>query len=63
MDSLAGRQLMPHSLSDVMHQTEPIFNHTGTFSYFSVSTQGCRSAAKLTVYYISSVQFGVAAFH
>lgn len=40
MDSLAGRQLRPHSLSDVMHQAHAIFSHTGTLSYVSVSTQG-----------------------
>lgn len=32
MDSLAGRQLMPHSLSDVMHQADTIFSHTGTLA-------------------------------
>lgn len=47
MDSLVGRQLRPHSLSDVMHQADAIFSHTVTLSYVSVSSQGYRSAAKL----------------
>lgn len=40
MDSLAGRQLRPHSLCDVMHQADAIFSYTGTPSHVSVSTQG-----------------------
>lgn len=47
MDSLAGRQRRPHSLSDVMHQAEAIFSHTDTLSYLSISTQSHRSAEQL----------------
>ncbi len=48
MDDLAGRQLGPHSLSDVMHQADVIFSHGGTVSEVSISTQGYRSAAELS---------------
>lgn len=46
MDGLAGRQLRPHSLSDVMHLASAIFSHTGTLSYVSVSTPGLLISCK-----------------
>lgn len=36
MDSLAGRQLRSNSLSDVMHQEDAIFSHSGTLVHFAL---------------------------
>ena len=61
MESLAGRQPMPRSLSDVMHQADAIFSHNGTRSYLSISTL-CIDQQQNLLCIVSPVQSDAAAF-